>query len=372
VKCPHCGYARVSKKARFCPNCGNAIGAPPEPATQIRATTEVGRVEGGHVTGVEISQPTGPLTVESVVNQVEQKVVQGDYEDRRSIVNNVLVLGDAQALNAILKKLMDLQGVDERALKDLGALTVPEHVGKQIGELMAAEKEVAAQGIPATPETSYRLGMLAAYQRDYEAALDYFRQATQANPEFSDAFAAIAWLQQSQANMDLYRGDMDAAVHRLAEARTAAMHTDPLDPQALAQRGFIANTLAQLAERRREPGRTRYYEEAARLFEHAGELDPTNASAQNGLGNVQHALGNLDAAIAAYTRAIELDPDYTAAYHDLALAYEDKMAQGREWCEKALTAWRKAYALAPGDAAFPADYVLTIGQRISWLEQQCR
>jgi tetratricopeptide (TPR) repeat protein len=346
---------------------------PPKPATHVTATTSVGDVTGGRVTGVTVGEASGPLTIESTVNHVEQKIAEGDFVDRRTIVNNILVLGDPQALNAILKKLMDMQGVDERALRNLGALTVPEHVSQQITELAAAQKEVAARGIPATPETSYRLGMLAAYRRDYDAALDYFRQATQANPEYSDAFFAIAWLQQSQANIDLYRGDIDAGISRLAEARTAAMHTDPLDPQALALRGFIAKTLAQIAERRREQAeRKKYYQEAARMFEHAAQLDPANSSAQNGLGNVQYALGNLDAAIAAYTRAIELDPAYTAAYHDLALAYEGKMQEGREWCQKALEAWRKAYQLAPDDPTFPADYLLAIGQRISWLEQQCQ
>lgn len=111
------------------------------------------------------------------------------------------------------------------------------------------------------------------------------------------------------------------------------------------------------------------------MFEHVVRLEPNDASAHNGLGNVEHALGNLDAAIAASNRAIELAPRYAAAHHDLALAFEAKMradpARADEWCQKALQVWQKTYQLAPDDPSSSADYILTIGQRISWLERQC-
>jgi len=86
-------------------------------------------------------------------------------------------------------------------------------------------------------------------------------------------------------------------------------------------------------------------------------------------------LGNWDAAIQAYSRAIELAPTYTAAYHDLCLAYEAKMnadpERAAEWCRKALAAWQKAYHLAPGDPTFSADYLLTMGQHLHQLEELC-
>jgi tetratricopeptide (TPR) repeat protein len=332
--------------------------------------------DGGQATGLEVGQVTGDLTVESTVNQIEARIVQGDYVDHRTIANNILVLGDSQALDAILEHLTAILGVDKRAIQELQARAAPEHVRQQIAEVAVAQQEVAARGLPASAGALYRLGLLAAYRRDDTAALDYFRQATQADPDFADAFEAIAWLQQSRAQDDLTRSDYDAAIAKLADARAAVLHTDPLDAQALALRGFIDKTLAQLSEARKRPAETiEYYQEAARFFEHAARLDPHNASAQNGLGNVQYALGNLDAAIAAYRRAIKLVPEYTAAHHDLALAYEGKMradhARAGKWCRKALEAWRTTYRFAPNDPTFSASYVVTIGQRISWLEQQC-
>jgi tetratricopeptide (TPR) repeat protein len=253
---------------------------------------------------------------------------------------------------------------------------VPEHVSRQITEVMAAQDEVAARGIEVTPEALYRLGMLAAHQREYEAAVGYFRQATQANPEFTDAYAAITWLQQSRAMHDIQVRDYESAMKKLGEARTAARHTDPLDLRALTLRGYLSKTMAQIAGLRGNASeRATYYEEAGRFFNHVVGLAPDDAGAHNGLGNVAYARGDLDGAIAAYCRAIALAPSYTAAYNDLALAYEGKMDaepdQRGAWCREALTAWRAAYRLAPNDPGFSERNVITIGRRILRLEQLC-
>ncbi len=154
------------------------------------------------------------------------------------------------------------------------------------------------------------------------------------------------------------------------------MHTDPLGPSALTQRGYIAKTLAQVADAMNDhASKQKYYEEAARLFRHVAQQEPDNAGAHNGLGNIEHALGNTDAAIASYKRAIDLLPTYTAAHNDLALAFEDKMESDpthkEEWCIRAVQEWQRTYELAPEDPGFSADNILKIGQRITWLQQQC-
>jgi tetratricopeptide (TPR) repeat protein len=315
------------------------------------------------------------VTVESVLNLFAEKNIQGDYVDRRTITNQVLILGP-EGLEAISRWLAEQHGLGRATLTQPGGPAAPPEVSRQIEEVSAAQKEATARGVPLTPQAAYRLGFLAAYRRDYEGALDYFRQATVADPFYDDAFGAIAWLQQSRAMDDIQRQDYEAAMGKLAEARTAAGHTDPLDARALSQRGYIAKTLAQIAELRGDAvGREQFYAEAARFFEHVAQEDPEDASAQNGLGNVQYALGHLDAAIDAYCRAVELQPAYTAAHHDLAIAYEARMkadpAHSTDWCQKALAAWREAYELAPNDPGFSADQVLWMGQRIAWLKRQC-
>ena len=376
MKCPECGTDRVPAGARFCPACGAQVSEPAGPGAHVSVAQDVGRVAGGRVTGVEVGQVTGDVTVESTVNQIEATLVQGDYVSRDVITNNILVLDDPRALDEIVRRLVTVQGLDQVPLQRLGARAAPKHVRDQIAEVMAAQSEVAARGVRATPQALYELGRLAAYRRDYDAALGYFRQATQADSEYTDAFKAIVWLQQSRAMDDIRTQDYDAATGKLTDARAAAMHTDPLDPEALALRGYVAKSLAQVAEARGDQeGRRKYYQEAARFFEHVVRLEPDDANAHNGLGNVAYALGDLEAAIAAYNRAIELVPRYTAAHHDLALAYEGRMqadpAHADRWCQKALRAWQRAYELAPDDPGFSADAVLAIGRRISWLNQHC-
>ena len=175
------------------------------------------------------------------------------------------------------------------------------------------------------------------------------RGAPQANPEHGDAFRrmfvirAIVWLQQSRTMHDVQARDYDAglsadrAIGRLADARTAGLHTDPLDREALALRGYVAKTLAGPAQVL--PGGGAVFR--ARLFEHV----------------------------------VQLEPGYTAAHHDLALTFETKMqadpAHADEWCQWALQAWQRAYELAPDDPSFSADAVLAIGQRVSRLKREC-
>jgi tetratricopeptide (TPR) repeat protein/RNA polymerase subunit RPABC4/transcription elongation factor Spt4 len=373
MNCPKCN-AVVPEQARSCPHCGAELAAQVPKQTQIVVQQQVGQVAGGKMAGVEVGPVKGDLTVEATVNQVEAKIIQGDYVDRQTIIQNVLVLGP-DAMDQIVRKLATLQGVDKRAVQQPGAQALPENVSRQIVEVVAAQQAAAARGIMVSPQSAYHLGLMAAYNRDYTAALEYLRQATEADPKYTDAFEAIAWLQQSLANDDLFKHNDDAAVARLAEARTAAMHTDPTDARALALRGYIAKTLAQLEEARGRPAeRERYGQEATRLFEQAAKLDPADPGAQNGLGNVQHMLGNLDAAIAAYRRAIKLAPGYAAAWHDLAAACEAKMnadpAHAEKWRKAALEAWRKTYALAPDDPSFSPETIVSIGQRIGRLERQ--
>jgi len=315
----------------------------------------------------------GNVSINSTVEQFVTKISEKQYVDSRTITQNVIVFGP-ELMEQIAKKLVELQGLNKPIIQILSEEPVPEqHISRQITEMIAAQREVVAKDVPTTPQASYYLGMLAAYNREYDAALEYFRQAVHADPEFTDAYEAIAWLQQYRATESLTMGQYDQAASCLAEAHEAGIHTDPVNPDALALRGYIAKTQAQVAENQHQLAeRDRYYGEAARMFEYAAKLDPDNPSVQNGLGNVQHAQGNLDAAITAYSRAIELAPNYTAAHHDLALAYEGKMYADPEnaakWRYKALESWQETYELAPQDPGFSADYILFIGQRIQQLK----
>ncbi len=251
----------------------------------------------------------------------------------------------------------------------------------------------------------YYQGRNAYYERRYNLALDYFQQATDSDPGFADAYEMICHAQQSLAMREIQQGNYDAAELKLIKAQDAARQTSPLDAQAVALRGFVFKSFAQVAEGRGRAARAageaarkqqrvqeaaqydaraqRFFQEAGghyalaeRRFEEALSLDPDDASAQLGMGNVLFAQGKLDGAYAACSRATQLMPKFTSAHHDLALVCEAKMAadpaHAGTWCRRALAAWWQAYQLMQGDAAYGPDYASTyIVPRLNWLMEQC-
>ena len=54
--------------------------------------------------------------------------------------------------------------------------------------------------------------------------------------------------------------------------------------------------------------------EALECFDRAVELDPGNARAHSGKGDVLHALGREAEALECFDRAVELDPDNARAH----------------------------------------------------------
>jgi tetratricopeptide (TPR) repeat protein len=177
---------------------------------------------------------------------------------------------------------------------------------------------------------------------------------------------------------DMDNRNFDAAANKLAIARQKGELTDPNDAEAVRLRGYIAKAFAQLAEGKGNPSdRDLFYAEAETLFTDSLRLEPDNEGAINGLGNVQYGLKKYDEAITSYLRAIELNPTYTYAYHDLALAYyamrQVDPAQEKKWCNLELEAYRKSHELAllQPDPQY-AGYAETIQPMIDSLEAQCK
>jgi hypothetical protein len=74
--CPHCAAADLPADARFCPTCGTALDAapdagpravdPPPPAdagTHVDVAVNTGAVNDGKVTGLEVGEIQGDVTV---------------------------------------------------------------------------------------------------------------------------------------------------------------------------------------------------------------------------------------------------------------------------------------------------------------------
>jgi len=84
------------------------------------------------------------------------------------------------------------------------------------------------------------------------------------------------------------------------------------------------------------------YEQALAAYQRAIALDPKYASPHNGMGNVYADLGRYDEALAAYQRAIALDPKYASPHNGMGNVYADL---GRY--DEALAAYQRAIALDP-------------------------
>ena len=332
---------------------------------------------GDRIKAGEITQSEG-VAIGRNAKAIVNKIAKGDFVEHQEIINVTLELGEVAPLGQeiVLGILMSYLGLDHLSIQNAALKQVPDNVRRQIDELAVAEKEISSQGVPTTPKAAYDLGMMAAYRRDYETALEYFQRATEADSTFSEAYKAISWLQQSRAMHDFQRRDYDAALGKLDEARQAACLVEPQDARSLSLQGYIAKTMSQISEAKGAvAAQTQHLAEAQKFFTEAIKLDPEDSGSFNGLGNVHYAQDEMDKAIEYYKRAISLTPNYTAAFNDLALAYEGKMkkdvANSRQWCEKAVMAWEQAYDLAENDPGFQPSYRQTIHRRIRGLKLQC-
>ena len=83
-------------------------------------------------------------------------------------------------------------------------------------------------------------------------------------------------------------------------------------------------------------------EEAIAAYRRAIELNPDLSWSHHNLGEALAKLGQLDEAIAAYHRAIELNPDFSWSYHHLG----DALDRQQQW-EEAVVAFRRAIELNP-------------------------
>ncbi len=378
--CPQC-EAELPAQARFCPTCGAALQAgpaeersekPPSAQAQLSDTGAIAQGESAVAAGERGAAVGGDVQGDVRIGETIHQIVQDDVVERQEITN-IFVTGGSDALERIVRELVSAHDVDERAVQDPEKHTIPKQARRQITEVVAAQKEAEARGVPVTPQAACQLGLLAAAQGDYATAMDYFRQAVQEDPDYPDAFKMIVILQQMQAMVDLQRQNRGAAIDKLDEAGAALEHIPPSDPQAPALWYHIADAVVRVANASPNPAdRNEYYQKAAGLLERAVQLGADNAMVYYGIGFTRRAVGNLDAAVAAYERAVELHPGYTLAYRDLALAYESKMqvdaSRAGEWCRKALWAWQQVYQLAPNDPGFSANYA-AISQRMAQLQQ---
>ena len=192
-------------------------------------------------------------------------------------------------------------------------------------------------------------------------AIEWFRKAVAADPEFAQAWAGLA---DAYALLPSY--SLTPALEACAEARSAAGRALALDPglgEAHAALGHVAQNEWNWEEAEREflraielaPGfATAYHwyglflssrgrtEELLAALRRALELDPVSLPVHMAMAAALYWDRRLDQAIDVYRKAIEMDPGYVNAHLGLAYPY---LCQRRY--EDSLAEWETVSRLAP-------------------------
>jgi tetratricopeptide (TPR) repeat protein len=193
------------------------------------------------------------------------------------------------------------------------------------------------------PAYTYLLvGRALASLDEWELAVEAFRQAVLARPDYSEAWAFLGEARQHLPSAE------EQQAQSLIELEKAYL----LDPQSLAANSLLALYWQRLDQQ----------ELALEYLENAARLDPTNPAFPVEIGNTLANLGNLPAALESYQQATELapnDPLYWRVMAEFAIQHQIQLR------ELALPAAQQAYELDPLD---PASLV-TLGKTYYFLEE---
>ena len=205
----------------------------------------------------------------------------------------------------------------------------------------------------------------AAFEKAIEVASEsfegYWGMALAFDQEEGCAQDAIAWLEKSlplrPAWEGLVRGKM-GALHlqcgRYAEAEEQLL--EALRLQETDQ--SVLTSLQELASECYKPDSALSFDDARRILTEVRAIagDSYEPTFQNLVGHLSYYVGDYEPAIAAYERAVELEPDEPVFHSNLAGAVELAAEPGgrAESLARALLELRRAQELDPDDPEYPA------------------
>jgi tetratricopeptide (TPR) repeat protein len=179
---------------------------------------------------------------------------------------------------------------------------------------------------------AWKRGQICFHQERYDDALRAYERAERVMPEENEKLKRLLGeaLYQVAGEFLWPEGRSDAVPSSQAERiMSKAIEWLPEKPDAWYRLG-VALSLAGKSE------------EAIAAYQRAIELDPQDAYPHNGLGNVYDDLDRHEEAIAAYQRAIKLEPEYAYPHNGLGNVYDDLDRH-----EEAIAAYQQAIELEP-------------------------
>ena len=205
---------------------------------------------------------------------------------------------------------------------------------------------------PKHPDANHNMGVLAVGVGKVEAALPFFKNALEINPNIEQF-----WLSYIDALISLDR--LDDAKNVYEQAKSNDVKGDGFDK--LAKRLNTSSTgIKKLAGKTvantsnmQEPSRDQFqnlanlytqgqYQQVLNKGYQLQEQFPNSVKLYNIIGAANKGLGNLEEAIEAYKKALKIKPNYFEAFNNMGNAFKN---QGK--LDEAIEAYNKAISLKP-------------------------
>jgi tetratricopeptide (TPR) repeat protein len=247
---------------------------------------------------------------------------------------------------------------------------IPEQILEKLKFHLTQLKKAKSSKTRLSANYFYTLGRAAFYKRDFSTAENYLVKAIKQDSNNLQVRNLLLSIYATRSLDNLSKGRYEEIIVDSKKAEQYSQYK-PI-AESLYLMGYVYKNI-YLAQKD-----TNYLEKAKEKFEIALALSDTDdkinrASALNGLGDYFLSVKNYDAAIGMFLKAIEKIPNYAAAHHDLAMAYEAKMDEGGtqkdSWRLKAIEEWKKAVFFGRSDVSFSGSDIAGIEQRILALQQ---
>lgn len=286
---------------------------------------------------------------------------------RYNLGNAWLQRGDFAQAEAEYRKALDIYPDFADALGNLGMAYLQEGKGQAALETL----QRASERLPKNAEIRVNLGSARRLLGDEAGAEAEFLRAIALVPDSANAWNNLGSLRMRRDDLPGAIAALEKAVAanpgfalfrvNLADAYTAAGRPEDGRRQ-FEEAARLEPSLPEVARGRGEAALQRGDREAAeREFRAAAQGSPPSARACNWLGWILSQRGDLAGAVAAYEKALALDPSLWDAHRSLGLIYAD----GLHDAPRAAEHFRRSLALEPAQPGADA-----LRARIAALEQR--
>jgi tetratricopeptide (TPR) repeat protein len=249
-------------------------------------------------------------------------IIEGKTVD--SVDNVKTSLGDPTPINFDMKASADKSAALAKAA-ETGTFSKEQERSLSKADKEAIEKRAkenaAVMAKNKALNDAYNGGMTALEAKQYDAAIDSFKKAGEADPNQEAVWAEMAKAYNEKAETEK-KPDMAAQrADDLQHATEAYAKALAIKPDDAALHLNLALALANMKK----------IDEAKAELEKAAQLDPTQAGkAYYNLGAIYINSGQTDAAGDAFKKAMELDPNYADAYYQYGVVLVAKMQTGAD------------------------------------------